>query len=177
MCVPREIRTPVLTVKGWCPRPLDDGDNDTKYTMAFVQYLDLPAVPPSLIEPLQVVVDKPPRNSWFSKPPFSTRDCSPELTIWLRNNITLRKLFHAQYQLVWTGLRIHKDNGRLEAFNYLLNSGGENIKTLFYDDDKQCLHEEIIPLQRWHRIDTSQYHNVLVQPNQIRLAISLTLID
>ena len=26
--VPRGIRTPVLTVKGWCPRPLDDGDLD-----------------------------------------------------------------------------------------------------------------------------------------------------
>jgi hypothetical protein len=25
--VPTGIRTPVLTVKGWCPRPLDDGDN------------------------------------------------------------------------------------------------------------------------------------------------------
>ena len=24
--VPTGIRTPVLTVKGWCPRPLDDGD-------------------------------------------------------------------------------------------------------------------------------------------------------
>ncbi len=28
--VPTGIRTPVLTVKGWCPRPLDDGDADLK---------------------------------------------------------------------------------------------------------------------------------------------------
>jgi hypothetical protein len=28
--VPTGIRTPVLTVKGWCPRPLDDGDADQK---------------------------------------------------------------------------------------------------------------------------------------------------
>jgi hypothetical protein len=28
--VPTGIRTPVLTVKGWCPRPLDDGDKSTK---------------------------------------------------------------------------------------------------------------------------------------------------
>ena len=27
--VPTGIRTPVLTVKGWCPRPLDDGDERT----------------------------------------------------------------------------------------------------------------------------------------------------
>ena len=26
--VPKGIRTPVTTVKGWCPGPLDDGDAD-----------------------------------------------------------------------------------------------------------------------------------------------------
>jgi hypothetical protein len=29
--VPTGIRTPVLTVKGWCPRPLDDGDYRSTY--------------------------------------------------------------------------------------------------------------------------------------------------
>ena len=28
--VPKGIRTPVPTVKGWCPRPLDDGDFNFK---------------------------------------------------------------------------------------------------------------------------------------------------
>ena len=28
--VPKGIRTPVPTVKGWCPRPLDDGDPRTE---------------------------------------------------------------------------------------------------------------------------------------------------
>src|SRR6202012_1742865 len=31
--VPTGIRTPVLTVKGWCPRPLDDGDNRSKQSI------------------------------------------------------------------------------------------------------------------------------------------------
>jgi hypothetical protein len=31
--VPTGIRTPVLTVKGWCPRPLDDGDADRKSSL------------------------------------------------------------------------------------------------------------------------------------------------
>src|SRR5258708_36028572 len=39
--VPTGIRTPVLTVKGWCPRPLDDGDNR----------LNLSIVHLSLVEP------------------------------------------------------------------------------------------------------------------------------
>src|SRR5271156_191138 len=32
--VPTGIRTPVLTVKGWCPRPLDDGDAGRKKSNA-----------------------------------------------------------------------------------------------------------------------------------------------
>jgi hypothetical protein len=32
--VPTGIRTPVLTVKGWCPRPLDDGDASLKSSIA-----------------------------------------------------------------------------------------------------------------------------------------------
>ena len=31
--VPTGIRTPVLTVKGWCPRPLDDGDAGRQLTL------------------------------------------------------------------------------------------------------------------------------------------------
>jgi hypothetical protein len=33
--VPTGIRTPVLTVKGWCPRPLDDRDNRGSATYQF----------------------------------------------------------------------------------------------------------------------------------------------
>src|SRR6202000_1114407 len=32
--VPTGIRTPLLTVKGGCPRPLDDGDNRSKQSIA-----------------------------------------------------------------------------------------------------------------------------------------------
>ncbi len=30
--VPRGVRTPVTAVKGRCPRPLDDGDQDSEIT-------------------------------------------------------------------------------------------------------------------------------------------------
>jgi hypothetical protein len=43
--VPTGIRTPVLTVKGWCPRPLDDGDNRRN------QSLSANLVEPGGIEP------------------------------------------------------------------------------------------------------------------------------
>ncbi len=39
--VPKGIRTPVPTVKGWCPRPLDDGDleqTSNKYTKLIMKF-------------------------------------------------------------------------------------------------------------------------------------------
>jgi hypothetical protein len=36
--VPTGIRTPVLTVKGWCPRPLDDGDAGRKETILELEH-------------------------------------------------------------------------------------------------------------------------------------------
>ncbi len=36
--VPKGVRTPVLAVKGRCPRPLDDGDLDF-YSTTFYNYL------------------------------------------------------------------------------------------------------------------------------------------
>jgi hypothetical protein len=44
--VPTGIRTPVLTVKGWCPRPLDDGDNRRKQSITLSNLVE-----PGGIEP------------------------------------------------------------------------------------------------------------------------------
>jgi hypothetical protein len=44
--VPTGIRTPVLTVKGWCPRPLDDGDNRRKQSIGLSNLVE-----PGGIEP------------------------------------------------------------------------------------------------------------------------------
>jgi hypothetical protein len=46
--VPTGIRTPVLTVKGWCPRPLDDGDAGRK---SMYKYPKSNLVEPGGIEP------------------------------------------------------------------------------------------------------------------------------
>ena len=37
--VPRGIRTPVASVKGMCPRPLDDGDAGLKWRRATIPYV------------------------------------------------------------------------------------------------------------------------------------------
>ena len=60
--VPTGIRTPVLTVKGWCPRPLDDGDKTlTLFSMRLVVEL-------SGIEPLTSCMPCKRSPSWAIAP-------------------------------------------------------------------------------------------------------------
>ena len=47
--VPKGIRTPVIAVKGRCPRPLDDGDVEANVSIVFGATVDL--VEPDGIEP------------------------------------------------------------------------------------------------------------------------------
>lgn len=56
---------------------------------------------------------------------------------------------------------IHKDGSRLRCYNYLLDPGGKNVETCFYDDDGKEFYKEVIPSNTWHLLtDTQTYHNV-----------------
>ena len=47
LCTPNGIRTRAATLKGWCPRPLDDGGKDFEFVgRASEIYQHLPAVTP-----------------------------------------------------------------------------------------------------------------------------------
>jgi hypothetical protein len=66
------------------------------------------------------------------------------------------------YQIVKKGISVHKDTGRKIIYNYLLDQGGDNVYTKFYSEDKSTeIFSVKIPLKKWHKIDTSFYHNVI----------------
>lgn len=54
--------------------------------------------------------------------------------------------------------RIHRDP-RMYAINYLLNSGGNNAETCFYDNLNNE-EKHILPLHTWHLIKTKELHCV-----------------
>ena len=69
--VPTGIRTPVIAVKGRCPRPLDDGDVDTTNVL-FLPYFDWWRYAGSNRRPLAchasaLPAELYPRRSWYSR--------------------------------------------------------------------------------------------------------------
>ena len=80
---------------------------------------------------------------------------------------------NSQIHIVYQGLPIHKDLMRENAFNYILDPGGDKVYTCFYEEDKKFIKEKyIIDSFRWHKIQTDVYHSVL---NQSRPRIALTI--
>lgn len=127
----------------------------------YLVYLDLPEIPEHLIEPIDVIINKPPKPD--SKiptdfAPFQTRLVSKELFEWVQDMFKIK--CYTQYQIIKRGLPTHKDVRRTVAFNYILETGGPNVLTTIYDDTKKMIDYEEIKPHIWHRLKTDVFHNV-----------------
>lgn len=76
-------------------------------------------------------------------------------------------------QIIKKGISTHKDVGRKIIYNYLLDTGGDNVYTHFYDEDKTTeLYKVNLPVHTWHQMDVTHYHNVTGIEHD-RIAISV----
>lgn len=75
------------------------------------------------------------------------------------------------FQLITQNLPIHKDFGRTQCFNYIINTGG-NVKTVWYDNDLNKIESVVFPVRKWHSIKVDNFHNVT---DVINTRISITV--
>ena len=57
-------------------------------------------------------------------------------------------------------LPVHKDTNRHVAYNYIIDQGGDEVYTCFYDDDQNLIEKVNIETGRWHKLDVQTFHNV-----------------
>ena len=142
--------------------------------MKYIKFLPLPNLPDDLLESVEDIINKPRSNSIVKQDYFQARPISNELQDWLEKNLPFK--FIAQYQIIYPGLTIHKDMGnRKLAYNYLLAQGGSNVKTIVFDESKNILQSEILPLKSWHSIKTDMFHGVFgIMKDTPRISLSIT---
>lgn len=145
--------------------------------MKHISYLDLPSVPSDLIESIQSIINKPNKEASIivnEYPYFKTKPVKLDLHSWLQELFPFE--ITPQYQLIFNGLPIHIDKGnRIIAYNYILDTGGDNVKTVVYDHRYKPLQIEVIEANKWHSIRTSMLHGVHgIQSNNVRIAISIS---
>ncbi len=76
------------------------------------------------------------------------------------------------YQCIYRGVPIHKDD-RDFAFNYIINTGGNNVETVWYDDNYKEIHRECIEPNKWHQLKVNVLHTVEGITNK-RFGITIT---
>jgi hypothetical protein len=140
----------------------------------YITYLSFSNIPNDLLESIEDILTKPQCDSIVTQDYFQTRFIDKNLKNWLEKNLLFK--FSVRYQIIYPGLPIHKDMGnRKLAYNYLLSLGGNNVKTMIFDDTKKLLQSEILPLKTWHSIKTDMYHGVFgLQKDNPRVSLSVT---
>jgi hypothetical protein len=123
-----------------------------------IQYLNLPPIPQEFIDKLTLNFDQyqkntnDPNNWWWSD------SFNQEINKWCQKNICSSMYFAFQYAV--GGLPVHKDTSKIKL-NYVLNTGGSDVITSFYDEDKTTvLNSYRIDPQRWHLIKVDVFHGV-----------------
>jgi hypothetical protein len=161
--------------------------------MALIEFLnDIPSIPEELLTyDINDIINSPiiyqgaRTAETAGKGIYSTHDVSDELYSFLRphfgDNIEVR------YQLFKSQIPVHIDahvlSGVTHVYNYVLLTGGENIKTRHWkvpDEDKliymkdrprtvmwgdelnneQLLNEAILPTKRWHKLAVNMPHDI-----------------
>jgi len=125
--------------------------------MEFIKYLDIP--PPSTYLKLEEV--KKLENKFVYKDEehfYSIHRCEPKLKAELLKIYPNANSFN--YQVIGDELPIHKDINRIRAFNFIIEPGGINVETVWYDDDYNEIHRECIESNRWHQLNVNVLHTV-----------------
>jgi hypothetical protein len=92
----------------------------------------------------------------------------------------LAPLFPENYkmliQVIYKDLPIHSDYSRTSAYNFLIELGGINPTTQFFNGppDYKIIEQVNIEKLRWHHINTLTPHNVVgITPGERRICITV----
>ena len=140
----------------------------------YFKYVDFPQIPKELIEfDLCAIESKKNNFKNVNYPYYKKYYVNPDLNDFLKSKIDVP--FIASYQVIRSGLDIHRDVGRIECYNYILDTGGDDTRLVIYDDDaKSVLLDEYIEPFKWHWIFVKKFHNV-VSIERPRIAITLSV--
>lgn len=137
----------------------------------YFEYLDLPCVPESLLKDIDHVIEN--HENIFAKKNFTDYkifDATSQLKGFTKPLFPFEHV--TRVQILTYHIPIHKDVNRKQAYNYVIDTGGSNVLTNFYNDNLQLIESICIEPQRWHRLDTQVYHSV---SNLTAMRIALTV--
>lgn len=130
------------------------------YSPRYIQYINLPQIPDNLIDnvltKMHGVVDN--SKSAFENYYWSDHD-NQQIDQWCKQNICGEMYWG--FQVIVGDLPKHQDHGTKIKFIYLIDAGGQQVTTTFWDDDQITMLEKyVIPCHKWHILKADTPHSV-----------------
>ena len=126
------------------------------YKPRYIQYVNLPKIPADIISSLPQDIES--YNKETQGNYHWTNTHNEQLNEWAQQHIS-NDIYFA-FQMMTGDLERHKDIGTLTKFVYIIDTGGCNVVTKFWDDDLRLLDEYVIEPHRWHILKADTYHSV-----------------
>jgi hypothetical protein len=137
-----------------------------------IRYLNLPSIPEDIISQLNRNFDQYQKKSSALIEHYTWSDSfNSEINQWCQKNIC--DTMYWGFQIMTGDMQIHQDFGTLTKLIYLIDAGGNNVYTNFYDNDKNITHSYVIETNRWHILKADSYHSVIgIEPGQTRFSLT-----
>ena len=141
------------------------------YPYQYIRYLNLPAIPNEIIASVNKNFDE--YEKVTHKETYTWSDSfNKEINDWCRANIC--DTMYWGFQIITGDMFLHKDRGTLTKMNYIIDTGGDQAVTEFYDEDQTTLLDSVIiqPF-KWHVFKADTYHCVKnVDEGKVRFSIT-----
>lgn len=100
-----------------------------------------------------------PVPSWESGTVYTMYQAPDELVSWVQTHFDFP--VKVTYQLITGQVPIHKDVGRTKCWNYIIDAGGDDVVTRWWNDDKtKVIRAFVFPTDCWYELNVGINHDV-----------------
>jgi hypothetical protein len=143
------------------------------YKPRYIQYLNLPNLPAHLEQQICGDLSDIADQAKVNYGNYSWSDHANEsVNTWCKQNIC--QDMYWGFQVMTGDIPVHQDVGTKIKLIYLLKSGGQDVKTQFWDADQSTMIDQhVIPVHQWHVLKADSYHSVTgIEPGHVRFSIT-----
>lgn len=143
------------------------------FHVQYIRYLNLPLIPDSIVENIYKTINHVDPKVVLADGNYIWSDSfNSEVDTWCKKNICDTLYFG--FQMMDGHIKAHKDMGSYTKLVYLLEPGGTDVITNFWDDDKVTLLKSYkIEPRRWHLLKADTFHSIEnILPEQKRFSVA-----
>lgn len=147
---------------------------NTKYVS---YHPEIPSPPQEILDEILAIVNEDNNTFCFSDyQNFRIYQVNEKIDAWIDLQPQFQGLRRQKIQTIESELPTHIDMDRTYVYNFLLDAGGDEVHTKFFDtlEETNVIEDHVLPAGMWHRLEVTVPHGVFnVAPGKKRIAISI----